>query len=231
MHATEAGCVVAASHVGAVEVTRVLWDPPRVRTSEYHTRPSRVCRRRRVRQHGASAIIATSTSGTVEAWLEWFTTHKQATCRTFLCTQYHLNALDAAALIDTALLQVFRHWTAIEDPLAYFWQTLKHTVGKQEQRRTRERRQLIAYAQQHRVHTDGAARIARHIMDLLERVSPRQCRLLEWRRQGYDDTQIVAWLQTTPQAVCVQRHRLMRTLRAQLCPLGSHHRSRSLGGK
>ena len=85
----------------------------------------------------------------VDAWLQWFVTSKQTACRAYLCTRYHLEALDAEALINAALLQVSLHWDSIENPLAYFWQTLRHAVGKQGQRRTHERQQLAAYAQQH----------------------------------------------------------------------------------
>jgi hypothetical protein len=70
-------------------------------------------------------------STTVDAWLEWFATAKQATCWASLCTRYHLNALDADALINTALLQVVRHWPTLDNPLAYVWQTLRHAIAKQ----------------------------------------------------------------------------------------------------
>jgi len=67
---------------------------------------------------------------TVDAWLQWFATEKQATCRASLCTRYHLNALDAEALINSALLEVFRHWATLDNALAYVWQTLRHAVAK-----------------------------------------------------------------------------------------------------
>lgn len=55
---------------------------------------------------------------------------------------------------------------------------------------------------------------AQHVADLLERIPLRQCHLLEWYAQGYDDTQVAAWLRTSPQAVREQAWRL-RALRAQ----------------
>jgi hypothetical protein len=175
----------------------------------------------------------TPTPATVDTWLEWFDTYKQAACRAFLCTRYHLNALDAEALINTAHLQVFLHWATIENPLVYFWQTLTHAVSKQKLRCAHERRQLEAYIRQHRVHVHSTRRTAQHVAGLLERVSPRQCRLLEWYVQGCDDAQIATWLKTTPQAVRVARHSAYCSLRGQLClsdhrrPEGSsHHRSR-----
>ena len=168
----------------------------------------------------------THASTTVDAWLEWFATEKQAACRAYLCTRYSLNPLDAEALINSALLQVFRHWASLDHPLAYLWQTLKHAVAQQGRRRAYERRQLAVYEQQRRVHTHGAARTALHVADALERVAPRQRCLLEWVMQGYGDVQIAAWLKTTPQAVRVQRYRLLSTLRVQVCPSGGHHRRR-----
>src|SRR4029453_7242373 len=79
---------------------------------------------------GGSRVSFTPEDTTVDAWLQWFATEKQAACRAYLCTRYQLNALDAEALINTALLQVCRHWSTLQDPLAYVWQTLKHAVGK-----------------------------------------------------------------------------------------------------
>jgi hypothetical protein len=93
-----------------------------------------------------SAISPVPTATTVDAWLQWFATEKQATCRAYLCTRYHLNALDAEALINTALLQVLRYWASIDNPLAYVWQTLTHAVAKQGRRRAYERQQLMTYA-------------------------------------------------------------------------------------
>jgi len=154
-------------------------------------------------------------SATVEAWLEWFATHKQASCRAFLCTRYHLNTLDAEALMNTARLQVFLDWDTVKNPLAYFWQTLKHAVSKQRQRYTYERRQLVAYAQQHQIHVRHAARTARQAANLLERVSPHQRCLLAGWVQGYDDTQLAVRLGTTPQAIRVARHRAYRVLQSQ----------------
>jgi DNA-binding CsgD family transcriptional regulator len=165
------------------------------------------------------AKLATSASSSpVEGWLEWFATHKQATCQAYLCTQYHLNALDAQALINATLLQVSLHWATLQHPLAYFWHTLKHAVWKQTQRQSWEQQQLAAYGRQHRRDADGAEGLTQQVGNLLERVSPAQQQLLQWRLQGYDDTQIAEWLQTTSQAVRVQRHRLMRILQAQLRP-------------
>ena len=129
----------------------------------------------------------THESTTVEAWLQWFATEKQAACRAYLCTRYHLDALDAEALINAAQLQVFLHWATLENPLAYLWQTLKHAVAKQGRRRAYERQQLVAYAQQRRVHSHSAARTAAHVATVLERVAPRQRRLLAWYAQGYED--------------------------------------------
>jgi DNA-directed RNA polymerase specialized sigma24 family protein len=166
----------------------------------------------------------------VDAWLQWFATEKQATCRVYLCTRYHLNTLDAEALINTALLQVWRHWATITQPHAYFWQTLKQAIAKQEQRRRRERRQLAAYAQQCRLQAPGADHPTQQVEDLLERIPPRQYRLLVWFAQGYTDAEVAAWLQTTPPAVRVARHRLLRTLRASLGPTDGDH-PRQPGGK
>ena len=157
----------------------------------------------------------TRESTTVDAWLQWFATEKQAACRAHLCTRYRLDALDAEALINTAQLQVFLHWSTLENPLAYLWQTLKHAVAKQGRRRAYERQQLMAYAQQRRVHAYGTARTAEHVTTVLERVAPRQRRLLTWYAQGYADTQMAAWLKTTPEAVRVARHSAYRALRAQ----------------
>jgi DNA-binding NarL/FixJ family response regulator len=178
-------------------------------------------------------MISVPEPTTVDAWLEWFATSKQTACRAYLCTQYHLDALDAEALMNTARLQVFLHWATIEKPLSYFWQTLKHAVAKQGRRRAYERRQLAAYAQQHWVHAHGAARTAEHVADVLERVSPRQCYLLEWFAEGYADSQVAAWLQTTPQAVRVARHNAYRALRVQRClpESDSHHPSRHPRGE
>jgi hypothetical protein len=168
---------------------------------------------------------------TVDAWLEWFATHQQAACRSYLCTRYALNQLDAEALINTACLQVFRHWATITQPLAYFWHTLQQAVAKQGQQRARERRQLAAYAQQYRLQAHGADRPAQQVADILERVSPRQRRLLEWFIQGYDDTQSAAWLGTTPQAVRMARYSTYCVLRAQgrLPQGGGGHCPRSAG--
>ena len=128
----------------------------------------------------------THESTTVDAWLEWFATEKQAACRAYLCTRYRLDALDAEALINAAQLQVFLYWPTLENPLAYLWQTLKHAVAKQGRRRAYERQQLMAYAQQRRVHSHSAARTAAHIAAVLERVAPRQRRILAWYAQGYE---------------------------------------------
>jgi DNA-binding CsgD family transcriptional regulator len=155
---------------------------------------------------------------TVDAWLEWFATERQAACRAYLCTRYHLNALDAEALINAAQVQVFLHWATLERPLAYFWQTLKHAVAKQGQRRRREQRQLAVFAQQQRLHARSAAHTAQHVRAVLARVSPRQRHILAWYAQGYGDQQVAAWLNTTPEAVRVARHTTYRGLRAQLCP-------------
>jgi DNA-binding CsgD family transcriptional regulator len=165
----------------------------------------------------ASTMIPPQTSAGVDAWLQWFATEKQAACRAYLCTRYHLNALDAEALINTALLQVFRHWSTLHNPLAYVWQMLKHAGAKQGQRRAYEQRQLAVYAQQQRLHAHSAARTAEHVATVLARVSPRQRRLLAWYAQGYTDVQVAAWLRMTPHAVRKARHGAYRALRTQLC--------------
>lgn len=164
----------------------------------------------------------THTATTVDAWLEWFATEKQAACRAYLCTRYSLNALDAEACINAALLQVWRYWARLEHPLAYVWQTLKRVVAKQGQRHAHERRGLAAYAQQHR--PPLSEHTTQYVTDLLAHVSPRQRRLLEWYAAGVEDVQVAVWLQTTPQAVRVARHGAYRALRTQLCP--SNHLSR-----
>jgi hypothetical protein len=171
----------------------------------------------------ASAMSPAQEPAAVDAWLQWFATEKQATCRAHLCTLYHLDVLDAEALMNDAQLQVFLHWATIEHPLAYFWQTLTHAVGKQGQRRTRERRQLAAYARQRWLQAHGAARTADHLADVLTRVAPRQRRLLAWFAQGYTDAQVAAWLHTTPEAVRAARHSAYRALRAQLRPPGKKY--------
>src|SRR5262249_51790876 len=99
----------------------------------------------------------------------------------------------------------------------------KHAVAKQGRRRAYERQQLRAYAQQRQVHSYGAARTAEHVAAVLERVAPRQRRLLEWYAQGYADAQVAAWLKTTPEAVRVTRHGAYRVLRAQLCSSSRRH--------
>jgi DNA-directed RNA polymerase specialized sigma24 family protein len=165
----------------------------------------------------------THESTTVDAWLEWFATEKQAACRAYLCTRYRLDALDAEALINSAQLQVFLHWDTLENPLAYLWQTLKHAVVKQGRRRAYERQQLMTYAQQRQVHSRVASHTAAHIADVLERVAPRQRRLLMWYAQGYEDQQVAAWLKTTPEAVRVARHSAYRALRAQFHSSNSGH--------
>jgi len=157
----------------------------------------------------------TRESTTVDAWLEWFALEKQAACRAYLCTRYRLDTLDAEALINAAQLQVFLYWPTLENPLAYLWQTLKHAVARQGQRRAYERQQLMAYAQQRRAHSHSAARTTAHIAAVLERVAPRQRRLLTWYAQGYEDVQVAAWLKTTPEAVRVARHSAYHALRAQ----------------
>jgi hypothetical protein len=60
----------------------------------------------------------------VEAWLQWFEALKYTQCRAYLYTTYKFDAADTEALINTARLQVFLHWATLENPLAYFWQTL-----------------------------------------------------------------------------------------------------------
>jgi DNA-binding CsgD family transcriptional regulator len=79
----------------------------------------------------------------------------------------------------------------------------------------------MTYAQQRQVHSHGAARTAAHVAAVLARVSQRQQQLLIWYMQGYTDTQVAIWLQTTPEAVRVARHGAYRALRAQLCPLAA----------
>jgi hypothetical protein len=91
-------------------------------------------------------MITARNTTSVEAWLAWFETIKYAQCRASLCTTYGLNTADAEALMHTARLQVFLHWATLENPLAYFWQTLKHAAGKHGRCRTHERRRLAAYA-------------------------------------------------------------------------------------
>jgi len=165
----------------------------------------------------------TRESTTVDAWLQWFATEKQAACWAHPCTRYRLDALAAETLINSALLQVFRYWATLDNPLAYLWQTLKHAVAKQGRRRTYERQQLMAYAQQHRLQAYSAARTAEHITAMLARVSPRQQQLLAWHSQDYTDAQVAVWLKTTPEAVRVARHGAYCALRAQFRSLSSRH--------
>lgn len=152
------------------------------------------------------------------AWLQWFDASTYARYRATLCATYGVDPQDADVLINTARLQVFLHWATVKNPLAYFWYILKYKVGKERQRRIRERRQLVAYARQRRFQAHGAVRTAEHIADVLARMAPRQRRLLEWFAQGYEDAQVAAWLQTTPQAVRAVRHSAYCALRAQLRP-------------
>jgi DNA-directed RNA polymerase specialized sigma24 family protein len=183
-------------------------------------------------------MILAPASATVDTWLQWFDTYKQASCRAFLCTRYHLNSLDAEALINTARLQVFLHWDTIENPLAYFWQTLKNAVREQGRRRTHERQRLSAYARQRRAYDDHTVCTAQYVTEMLEQVPSRQRRLLAWFVQGYEDAQVATWLGTTPQAVRAARHSAYGALRAQLRPPGrplptggSCHYSRQRGGE
>jgi DNA-binding NarL/FixJ family response regulator len=175
----------------------------------------------------ASALLPAQESASMDAWLAWFARHQQAACRAYLCTRYHLDTLDAEALINAAQLQVCLHWATLEHPLAYFWQTLKHEVEKQGQRRARERRQLAVYARQQQLQAHGAARTTQHVADVLARVSSHQRRLLEWFAQGYADVEVAAWLQTTPQAVRRARHGAYGALRTQLCPPSSRQAAAS----
>ena len=163
-------------------------------------------------------MIPARDPSSAEAWLQWFDASTYARYRATLCITYGTAPEDADILINIARLQVFLHWATIEHPLAYFWHILKYEVGKERQRRTRERRQLAAYARQRRYQTHGTARTSEHLADVLARVAPRQRRLLEWFAQGYEDAQVAAWLQTTPQAVRAARHSAYRALRAQLRP-------------
>jgi hypothetical protein len=214
MNTTEEGGRVAAPPVGTREVTRTS-EPPCGQSGTPRTRRRCAYSGCHARQPGELAMIPTPASMMVAAWLEWFATSKQVACRAYLCTHYHLNALDAEALINTACLQVCRHWATLEYLLAYFWHTLKHAVGKQGQRNAYERGKLKAYAQQRRLQEHGAEGTAQYVADLLEQISPRQRHLLEWFLQGYDDTQVAAWLGTSPQAVRVGRHGAYCVLRAQ----------------
>ena len=113
----------------------------------------------------------THESTTADAWLQWFAAEKQAACRAHLCIRYYLDALDTEALINTALLQVFRHWASLDNPLAYLWQTLRMPLLKQGRRRAYERQHLRAYAQQRRVQSHGAVRTAEHVAAVLVWVS------------------------------------------------------------
>ena len=163
-------------------------------------------------------MIPARDPSSAEAWLQWFDVTTYARYRATLCATYGVNPQDADVLINTARLQVFLHWATVEDPLAYFWHILKYEVGKERQRRIRERQQLVAYARQRRFQAHGTVRNAEHIADVLALVAPRQRRLLEWFAQGYEDAQVAAWLQTTPQAVRAARHSAYRVLRAHLRP-------------
>jgi hypothetical protein len=105
-------------HIGAEEDVQVFGDSPRQRMEQGRPRPCCACRGHRERQSPAGhAMISTPASTPVEAWLQWFATQKQTPCRAYLCTRYHLDTLDAAVLINAALLQVFLHWDTIENPL------------------------------------------------------------------------------------------------------------------
>jgi DNA-binding CsgD family transcriptional regulator len=157
----------------------------------------------------------TRESTPVDAWFQWCATEKQAACRAHLCTRHHLNTLDTKALTHAALLQVCRHWSTLDHPLAYVWQTLTHAGAKQGRRRDSERQQLRAYAQQRRLQVHGAACTAEHVAAVLARMAPRQRRLLAWYAQGYTDAQVAARLTTTPEEVRVARRGAYRALQAQ----------------
>jgi hypothetical protein len=162
------------------------------------------------------------TPTSAEAWLEWFAVEKQAACRAYLCTRYALNALDAEALINAALVQIWRFWARIANPLAYVWQTLRHAVARQGQGHRRAQQQLAAYAQQQRLQAQGATRTTAQVATVLARVAPRQRCLLTWYAQGVDDAQVAAWLGTTPQAIRVARHGAYQALRIQMCHAGKN---------
>jgi hypothetical protein len=133
--------------------------------------------------------------------------------------------------MNAALLQVYLHWVTLKHPLAYFWHTLMHEVWEYTRQRAYDQQWLVAYGGQHWLCTYDAERITQQVADVLERIPPCQQQLLKWQIQGYNDTQIATWLQTTPQAIRVKRHRLIHTLRAQLYPSGGHSHYRRQGEK
>jgi DNA-directed RNA polymerase specialized sigma24 family protein len=151
----------------------------------------------------------------VEAWLQWFETHKYTQCRAYLCATYGLEASDADALINTARMQVFLHWETIQNPLAYFWTILRREVQKHLRGLTRERLRQEAYVLQRRAQDRIEERTAHHVADILSRVPPHQSQLLWWFVHGYDDAQVAVRRGTTPHAVRQARYATYVDLRKQ----------------
>jgi hypothetical protein len=149
----------------------------------------------------------------VASWLEWFEQHKLASCYRYLRVAYELEPADADVLINTARLQVFRHWQTIENPLAYFWQTLRNAVRKYRHFLERERQLQEGYATQCRFHTVLRERTACQVEDVLSQVKSRQRQLLMWFMQGYGDTFVASQLHTTPHAVQQARYAVYVELR------------------
>ena len=156
-----------------------------------------------------------------EAWLAGFETTQVASCRSYLCTVYRLEPADADAVINTARWQVYRYWTSIENPLGYFWQTLRRAACAYRRQLMREQHQQQAYTTWWQWHQQQSAYITQQVGDALEGTSPRERQLLQWFTLGYDDTQVASWLQTSPAAIRVRRHAAYRTLRARMAPASS----------
>ena len=159
-------------------------------------------------------IIAEEAPG--EAWLQWFYTSRSARCRASLCAKYGLEPADAEELMNTAALQVVTHWDTLETPLAYFWTILRRQVQQHLGARAKDQRQREAYAHQQRCDARLTASTTRAVADLLATMPPHQCQLLEWFVQGYTDTEVAAYLGTTPHAVRQARYATYVALRQQV---------------
>src|SRR5262245_35542036 len=158
-----------------------------------------------------------------EAWLAWLETTKVASCRSYLCKVCGLEPADADAVINTARWQVYCHWTTVENPLAYFWQTLRRAACASRRRVLRDQQQQQAYATWWHEHQQQCAATTQQVGAVLEGTPPRERQLLHWFALGYDDAHVAVWLQTSPAAIRVRRHAAYRALRARLTPLPSPH--------
>lgn len=162
-------------------------------------------------------MIPAQPSVSVEAWLQWFEQYHSRQCRTFLCTRYGLDALDADTLMNTTRLRMYIYWRhMLHNPLGYFWRTLRREVGTYLAGRQANQRRQEAYVRQWQVNTRIQAGTARQIEEVFDRLSPPQRQLLLWFMQGYADTQVATWRRTTPDAIRQARSATYRRLRQEL---------------